>query len=943
MSLEILLTWLTGPAGRLLKVPEMATAAAKAAHVYDPYMKFKDVVSASVPGQLIGHGLTNNPAHDVVNDMVNAVNSKYSNAAIRDMGGDAAKLGSERMAEITAAGRIAPTREEVIHALETGTKGQATPDALHVAEAYHPIRDEQSRMFDLYRNQAILSGIKNVPEKITYSVGESHFPRMLDAQSQRILKNSQEDAVVNAINDSTKHREIMELGGKVDKIGRGGAEALYVDPITGIASLPTAATPGKYGRMNPATGAWEVMDPKNASFKEAQKIMGQYKFETDPAIAYAMSTQKMANKTNLMEKIGRMQDMGLAEELAGGGGLYKGWSALKIPGFEGVQMPNVYAKYFDKMSAGYGYRTPVGGWLGQLADAASRTSAYDKFNDLTTLWKRSVLSLHPAYHAANEVSNVMQQYLNGINPFKIIPEMYGAGKVQYGGAGESVAKGLTNKELLGEYTRRDVTGGGSLFGDTLSRAGYDTYGSNLRSLMGGNRVGSAIATGAETLGKMQTWGLRQGAKLEDNSKIAVANNFLKREHPNFGTYNPAQQSAALDSAAAFAKNAMVDYGALTPFEQTALRGVMPFYAWTQGIGRRSYELAKTHPERLAALDRFQNTVFQSPSERDNKVMAPWLKEQSPVTGAFGHDFGRDKQFRNMLLLNRFLPQGNLQQLASSPLDFAVSSVNPLLKGPVELLANKDTFKHGAIDDVAKGTLGGLTAPLTGDPYKLASQLKFGYNLPAAWNYVLNQAPGGRYITELSKMSDALGLSQNKLEKKPMSAQEALTWLGTGGRFSGFDEQTSLRGKQFEEKKDIGAIQRELKNREKLGDNEGVQFYQKELQNALQHQEFPSPKPTYGGGGEHINQSTGVPGLGSGAGHDIGATLGLLAAARAANRAQQGTNIFQSPIVRAPGTSQYISDTNPLRDATYRMMHYNPHAGSPKYQTPTYHSNPYRRR
>jgi hypothetical protein len=363
---------------------------------------------------------------------------------------------------------------------------------------------------------------------------------------------------------------------------------------------------------------------------------------------------------------------------------------------------------------------------------------------------------------------------------------------------------------------------------------------------------------------------------------------------------------------------------------------MPFYAWTQGIGRRSYELAKTHPERLAALDRFQNTVFQTPNERENKVMAPWLKEQGPVTGAFGHDFGRDRQFRNMMLLNRFLPQGNVQQLASNPLDFAVSSINPLLKGPIELLANKDTFKKGAIDDVAKGTLGGLTAPITGNPYKLASQLKFGYNLPAAYNYILNQAPGGRYITEASKMSDALGLSENKLEKKPMSAQEALTWLGTGGRFSGFDEATSLRSRQFEEKKDIGTIQRELKNREKLGDSEGVKFYQKELQDAVKNRQFPSPKPTYSsGGGERINQSTGIPG-----GRDIGATMGMLAAARAANR---GSNIFQPPIVRTPGTSQYMPNTNPLQAANYALLHRNPGSYSPKYQTPRYYSNPYQRR
>lgn len=50
-----------------------------------------------------------------------------------------------------------------------------------------------------------------------------------------------------------------------------------------------------------------------------------------------------------------------------------------------------------------------------------------------------------------------------------------------------------------------------------------------------------------------------------------------------------------------AKQALVDYGALTPFEKTAVRAVIPFYAWQKGILKVTLHQALDHPARTELL------------------------------------------------------------------------------------------------------------------------------------------------------------------------------------------------------------------------------------------------------------------------------------------------------------------------------------------------------
>ena len=748
------------------------------------------------------------------------------------------------------------THADIIAARELGTSDPLVQAGLDILKPLYELADQAFAKGSVAR-----AGLGLDPWEAIQGMG--HFPHLLTPDAARTVKATdragqsfrmgeapfspsvrQPERMITTFENAGKTREVT---GKLS------------DKRTGVTYDPKTDT---YTHV--ATG--EQVFPKykggGSTFAESKTVLPENAMIENPVAAwlkYGTGKQKQATYMNIL---GELQNSGALREM-GQQGIGKGEMALRVPGFEGqvadkavaIRLNNLGKQMMDPS-------TPWMGKPGELLDAMNSTKFMDNLNALQTWWKRTILPLHPGYHAGNIGSNLGMEYQAGLNPLEILMNTFRAGKVQ-AGKGADVFEGFTNADLRKMLDYNNVMGSGAQYGDLMNQLGYSQaaagYGGNTRAFAEkiptdiGKTMGRGVATGAEKFGKVQDWGMKMGGKAEDNAKISVAINWLKKNAPDLGTMSPAAQADAITQASRFAKDAMIDYSALTPLEEN-LRRFVPFYSWNRGILGRTGQLAINSPERLARMDRMLNEVFTAPSDRDKGVMPDWIKEGAPVSGVLGKAFGQGEKGQKMLQLGRFLPQGNIEQMASRPLDFMWSSVNPFVKAPIEMMMNKDVFKNRPIDELAGGSFAGLINPLIGKSnYTLGSQEKLGTNLPAAWQYLANMMPGGRYLNEASVAADAMGLTDPKVNKK-MGGWDAAAWYGTGAKFQEFDYNKALKERKWEDKKMLGKIQSELKYRTKLGDTAGIRFYQ----NALLEARKSNMEKLQGYMGLGVNSNTGIP-------------------------------------------------------------------------------------
>ena len=177
----------------------------------------------------------------------------------------------------------------------------------------------------------------------------------------------------------------------------------------------------------------------------------------------------------------------------------------------------------------------------------------------------------------------------------------------------------------------------------------------------------------------------------------------------------------------------------------------------------------------------------------------------------------------MALAGRFLPHGNIEQFLKRPMDFLQSIVNPAIKTPLELAMNFSSFKNRQIDELSGGFPYSLTAPITGGPYQEATQQQFGHTLPAAYDYLLSQAPGGRYLNELNQLGRAAGLWEDKYKEPNTDMGTFMSWYLTGGKQYPFDRMAAFQRRQKEQDKQAAALRHDLNFATMKGDMPRVEF------------------------------------------------------------------------------------------------------------------------
>jgi hypothetical protein len=205
-------------------------------------------------------------------------------------------------------------------------------------------------------------------------------------------------------------------------------------------------------------------------------------------------------------------------------------------------------------------------------------------------------------------------------------------------------------------------------------------------------------------------------------------------------------------------------------------------------------------------------------------MDDWSKEQGPIAGILGHRFAPNPETGDptIVLTGRFEPHGNIEQALARQKDFLQSIINPAIKAPYELMTNQSSFKNRNIDELSQGFPGNLINPLIpGNPnYSQANQTLFGQPLPAAYDYLLSQVPGGRYLQEAHQAGLAAGAWQDPY-KQAMTGSDLAQWYATGGKKYPFDESAAMARRQKERDKIIAAFKSDLRYAAIKGDDRRV--------------------------------------------------------------------------------------------------------------------------
>lgn len=144
-------------------------------------------------------------------------------------------------------------------------------------------------------------------------------------------------------------------------------------------------------------------------------------------------------------------------------------------------------------------------------------------------------------------------------------------------------------------------------------------------------------------------------------------------------------------AAATTKKFLFDYFDLTAFEKKVMRRIIPFYTWMRKNIPLQLKTLITDPRIFARLNDIQNAIAGGPIDWEEKP--DYIQDMMAI-----QPMGSDKYFSNTLPwqdLTR-IPTG----VNSRSLSDLLSSVNPLIRAPIESVTNTNWWTGQPLEDYA---------------------------------------------------------------------------------------------------------------------------------------------------------------------------------------------------------------------------------------------------
>ena len=384
-------------------------------------------------------------------------------------------------------------------------------------------------------------------------------------------------------------------------------------------------------------------------------------------------------------------------------------------------------------------------------------SNFLKFYDgMQDSWKAWTLGVRPAYHTRNVVGNMLNAYnVSGLgeNPLQAVKLFTAAAKLQYyarfGGSNakrnevmanlkglrlqfEKIPKQIDDrlwnaKNFEGTgFSMNQIAEGALERGISAGHYTADSIRDTKRAMEAAAGVGSKLARTLGPENPAVKAGFLVGGTLEGNARYAVFMNTLANIRKNPGKYEwtaPDGSKVALnqwrnhfktitetddigvlrqrrvpitrddmvmDIAGQEVKASLFDYSDVSKFERDLLKRAMPFYTWTRkNIPAQLRALVK-NPQRAEklhlAIEQFENDA----GDLDVSDYGEFWGDRMPVF------LGKETNgvIKAFTMLN-VVPFADLQRLVNRKALLA-EMASPLIKVPLEQIANYDTFRKKKI-------------------------------------------------------------------------------------------------------------------------------------------------------------------------------------------------------------------------------------------------------
>jgi len=536
----------------------------------------------------------------------------------------------------------------------------------------------------------------------------------------------------------------------------------------------------------------KLYQTQQASIDEIAQSFGKHFFEENPAIQ--MAYRGLAHSKAVTSK----EFFNGVKQFATKTGV-----ETTIPELKGVKFSEDIAKQIDNY-----YKAIQPEELNIL---------FKTYDGVLNWWKAQAL-LAPAYHMRNFVSNIWNNFLAGIkNPVSYIQ----AGMLQSGKAKNFKIAGMTGDELLTLAEKRGVLGQGWYAAD----------------------IPEAVSSGLKTSWKsginpisQQNYVFRLnksfGTALENNARLA---HFIEK----------LKTGSSIDDAVMSVKKFLFDYQDLTKFEKTVMKRVFPFYTWTRKNIPLQLENLITQPGKYAGMEKvvkgIEKLTMGDSRPANEKYLADYIKNNTAMRVGYNE---KTKSYQYFLLGN-WVPSYQAIDFLSEPLYNMMAMLTPIIKTPMELLANKSSFFRNTLEEFQA---------IENYPGETTNFL--GLNMSKKTATILRNI---RLLNELDKLNPGqiFGGKQGEpsiFKKLPAvefpgigtispaqykygqgSVQPTQTERGLGtlfGKFQQYKESTAREFYQQDTERRREELQRAIRSAARKGDRERVKILNQQLQELL---------------------------------------------------------------------------------------------------------------
>jgi len=654
--------------------------------------------------------------------------------------------------------------------------------AKEIYDSYRYLKDK-ARVESVGNAKAINNQIKALSKQTDIPVNELKAKIFQDIETGSLGDDAVAELEQNIIKQNRTRLEAQRAAG----VEVGDLDETYLPHIatkeaddvlnnTGIKNFfgirPSAKTPQGIAREIEGTVA-EI---------NAKNVYGTSKFfQDDPAIALGVADFNAAQAIAGRKFLDEASQFGIKAE--GAPSTYK--TVAEIPGLK------FEPKVADQLSRSYR----------ALTNSEEINKFLKVYDGAQNWWKMWSLGARPAYHAKNTIGNLWNNYLGGVTS----PKPYGDAaafqiKVAKGNLEGKIA-GYPTKELYDSMMTRGIFGEGQYGGDITRRLEEQIQGASKNPFT------------LSTKNPILQGGFKMGQTIEDNARVALYIDQLNK-------------GASFDQAASHVRKYLFDYGDVTPFEKDVLKRVMPFYTWSRKNIPLQLEALATQPDKINKINLAMNNVQQANQvEQPDLAQVPsYIREQSPLYVGSNKEAGTVTAIPLQGLIPTFdiagltkfmntetAPQGIQKGKLGEALSTVMGGVSPLIKAPLEYLANYDFFRKKTIQEFE-----GQTADMLGIkmPVHLAKLLSNVIMINEIDRANPGTIFGSRTVDPITKevttLNSFLGLGTTRESRTDLPEEQRLTQYLTGIRLFDVDmNQTELR--QVETmKKDIASIKARIK-------------------------------------------------------------------------------------------------------------------------------------